>query len=29
MTVKNATDAELGDRMPAVTIDDVRQEAVE
>ena len=28
MTIKNATDAELGNRMPEFTIDDVRQEEV-
>ena len=28
MTIKNASDAELGDKMPEFTIDDVRQEEV-
>lgn len=28
MTIKNATDAELGNRMPEFTIDDVRQEEI-
>jgi hypothetical protein len=28
MTIKNATDAELGDKMPEFTIDDIRQEDI-
>ena len=28
MTIKNASDAELGNRMPEFTIDDIRQEDV-
>jgi hypothetical protein len=29
MTIKNATDAELGNKMPEFTIDEIQQEAVE
>ncbi len=28
MTIKNASDAELGDKMPEFTIDDIRQEEI-
>ena len=28
MTIKNAFDAELGDKMPEFTIDDIRQEEI-
>ena len=28
MTIKNASDAELGDKMPEFTIDDFRQEEI-